>query len=289
MINPQLLTEMGFTAGNQLDIKMLSVNLSTLVSPLAEEYMQGKISIKEVAGNLSALNDVYGANLIFLLECIPALKKRYEKDGISREIFVNTLRDIKYKYDECVAVKGGPGIFAFDWYDGFFRGGRYALGRLQYDQQPLDCDDITVSGHTVSKGDMVLWCHIPSSGPLNHEDCIASYKMAYEFHNDKVKNGILPIFCGSWLLYPDYYGTVFPEGSNTAEFIRDFHILFVHPQDTFRDAWRIFGKDYDGNPHNLPAHTSMQKRVIAHLENGGSFGSATGVILFDGEKVITRR
>ena len=111
--------------------------------------------------------------------------------------------------------------------------------------------------------------------------------MAYALFPKRVKNGILPVFCGSWLLYPDY-AEVFGANSNIIKFAKDFHIFFVQIQETFRDGWRVFNTLCYDNPDLLIQSTSMQKNFVRYIKENRPFGSGTGILLFDGEKVITQ-
>jgi hypothetical protein len=54
----------------------------------------------------------------------------------------------------------------------------------------------------------------------------------------------------------------------------------------FNNAWRVFGKDSDKAPDELPQNTSLQKAYAKHLMAGGKTGSGYGVFFFDGEKII---
>ena len=147
---------------------------------------------------------------------------------------------------------------------------------------------VTVDDFTLNKGDFVLRCHIPSGGPLKPELCRESFQIAYEFFTDRLKDGILPIVCRSWLLYPDYTD-VFGENSNTVDFAKNFKIISVHETEGFDEAWRVFGVDYEGDVSKLPTDTTLQRNFIEYIKEGKAFGGGTGVLLFDGKEVLTRR
>ena len=97
------------------------------------------------------------------------------------------------------------------------------------------------------------------------------------------------IHCNTWLLY-DGYDNVFGEASNTKDFKKDFEMYGNSKCDSFYYGWRIFYKEFDGDTSVLPRETSMQRAFIKHLEeHPGDFGTGLGVILFDGEKILTRK
>ena len=256
------------------------------------QYMSRDISMPEALDIIHNFNfqnvHNYTVDLLFVLECTAILKKRYEEAGINNEIFRFMIKDIKYKLDECLHVKNVFGIFVATWYIVFLEFRRIALGRLQYDITVYSEETVTVDDFTLNKGDFVLRCHIPSGGPLKPELCRESFQIAYEFFTDRLKDGILPIVCRSWLLYPDYTD-VFGENSNTVDFAKNFKIISVHETEGFDEAWRVFGVDYEGDVSKLPTDTTLQRNFIEYIKEGKAFGGGTGVLLFDGKEVLTRR
>lgn len=282
MLVENLLGEIGFTDEQQREYFKYETAIGEKIEIYACKYMTGEISFKDAVENARKFKDnglhIYTIDLLFVLRCTSYLKEKYQKNGISLEIFINSLKDVKYKLDECINVKNVFGISFVDWYERFLDLRRFAFGRLQFNYSYLEKEDITVNGYTVKKGDFVLYCHIPSAGPLKPELCEQSFKMVYNFFKDKTKDGILPIICESWLLYPPYK-SVFPENSNTSEFIKNFVIVDTLKDENYGDAWRIFGTDFDGNADKLPQNTSMQKAFVNYIKNGGSFGEGIGVIL----------
>jgi len=211
--------------------------------------------------------------MTLIISCVEILKQRYSEKGISDEIFVDTMGDIKCKVIECKNFHGVWGIFPKGWYKLFFDVKIIALGRLQYQKRIL-------------KDERVVYAlHIPSSGPLKYEDVMKSYKKAYQYF-DKTDGDLTAFVCGSYLLFPGYFGSVFKAGTNTYKFINDFNILKVNHLDKFNDAWRIFNMPYTGDISVLPQNTSLQKAFADYLKNDGEFGSAFGAFLFDGENIL---
>ena len=70
----------------------------------------------------------YTLELFVILQGWRILKKQYEKQGMSVELFDNALRDVTYKLQECRDVYGINGTFVGGWYQGFFAMTRFALG-----------------------------------------------------------------------------------------------------------------------------------------------------------------
>ena len=259
---------------------------------LAKAYMKGEIAFGEAIEKAHLLDGEdlhkYTINTLFVIECLPFLLEKYREKDVSEEIFINSMKDLKYKLDEAYKVYGVFGVEPIAWYERFLDMRRFALGRLQFNVAEFEEDDTTIKGYPVKKGDFVLACHIPSAGPLIPKMCIESFNTAYEFFKDKVSGGILPVTCSSWLLYPPYK-SVFGENSNTGEFIKNFEIVKAWQTEKFEDAWRVFGMHFNGNVDNLPTETSMQKGFVEYIKQGGSFGAGLGVILLDGKEILTRK
>lgn len=259
---------------------------------IAQRYMNREIPMLEA---LDIIHDMdiqgvgeYTRDLFFVFECTPILEKIYEDAGLEKEIFTFFLHDIKYKIDECYRIKDIFGTFVITWYNVFFEFRRVALGRLQFDMAKFDEEPITVGEYTLGKGDFFLRCHIPSSGPLKDELCKESLDRAYKLFADKLKGGILPITLRTWFLYPEYT-PVFGENSNAVDFGKNFKILKVREFNEFEDAWRVFGTDDYEDLSKLPANTTLQKNFIEYIRSGKPFGDGMGILLYDGERILTRR
>ncbi|MBQ4516970.1 MAG: DUF5596 domain-containing protein [Clostridia bacterium] len=216
---------------------------------------------------------VYTLEMVLLCSCADMARDRYLQRGVKEDIFWATAHDIVNKLIECKEVKGIWGTFVFTWFENFYEAVIFHLGRLHFIRRKY------------KNGVYALDVHIPSCGPLYYEDVMKSYKLAYDFFEHT--HGEYTAFrCCSWLLNPDYRGTVFKENSNTFAFAKDY-VLFQHFDDpSFSECWRLFGVYYDGNPDNLPEDTSMRRAMKAYLKNGGKTGQDTGGFLFDGERIL---
>ncbi len=218
--------------------------------------------------------DRYTINAVFLLYCTDRVWEKYRNNGYSRELFVSTMEDMVWKIEECKRVYDVYGIFAFEWYSLFFKLNLFRLGRLQYEIFELDRDCFDYA----KKGDRVLSCHIPSCGPIKDEDCVESYKMAYDFFKDlRRDDGSLIIICESWMLYPPHY-ELFPEGGNLRKFYDRYKNFDIVHDENNSDSWRIFGtdsKDYK----SLPQNTSLQRAFYKYLNDGNHMGFGYGVMV----------
>ena len=226
MVGENLPEKIGFTANQQDTYYKYKKLIGDTADKFAKEYMLGNMTQKEALEAFYAEKNEnvhkYTADLIFLLECSGYLLEKYKEKGLSEDLFIGAMCDIKYKLDECINVKGVFGTFVVWWFDGFFKMKRFAIGRLQYDVISFE-EDEEYDGKLFKKGDLCLSCHIPSSGPLTPRLCTESYRLAYRFFSGRLTNGILPIKCSSWLLYPSYL-PVFGEESNVGKFVKSFKI-----------------------------------------------------------------
>ncbi|MCF0135096.1 MAG: DUF5596 domain-containing protein [Lachnospiraceae bacterium] len=248
----------------------------------------------------------YSGDMLFLIRCMPRLHEQYLRGGLDDERFYDICHDLTNKLRECKRRYGVYGTFVFHWFHRHFRMELFGLGRFQYERRSFTREDITfftgpdgslttepqepgaVPVYTLHTGDTVYNFHIPSSGHLTDEQRLASYKMAYDFFGPS-RNGIIPLICNSWLLWPDNR-TLYPEGSNLQAFFDDFYPIASYepsPERIFSDAWRIYYVDYTGDPDLLPRETSIQRSFAEYLREGGRVGSGLGVILFDGTHVLT--
>ena len=292
MIYPNLLDLIELDESIQKDIFKYDCLLGEEVEPYVKAYMNGELTIQQAIEMLDPLKtkeiSVYAIHLLFVLRASEYLYLKYKKNNLGTELFIDTMKDIKYKTDECIKELGIVGITVLWWFDGFFKLERFGFGRLQYDVC-ISEEDIELSRYTLKKGDFFIQTHIPSGSPLEHELCIESYKMAYEFFKNRLSNNILPIKCESWLLFPPYIDQgVFAKGTNIYNFATDYERVGQVAKETLMPAHSVFNMDYNGNVEELPQNTGLQKRFVSYIKNGGTFGRGIGVLLFDGRKIVNK-
>ena len=244
-----------------------------LTTPLIED-------MAETSG--VSVHTVWGLFLAFAAE---RADEDYAAAGISEQVFFDTFADLKYKAIECMANKGVYGTFVQFWYPIFYRCDIVKLGRLEYETITYDGPARQIAGVSLRPGQKVANIHIPSSGePFDRESRLRSYRLAYDFFRNMRGDGPLVCVCHSWLLYPEYR-RVLGGASNIVSFQDDFTILEID-DGAFKDAWRVFGPAAEGPTELLPEDTRMRRAFKAHLLGGGKNGSALGVLVFDGEKLL---
>ena len=292
MIFNNLLNLIELDESIQKDILKYDSILGAEVEPYVKDYMSDKLTIQQVMEMLDPLKteeiSVYTVHLIFVLRASEYLYAKYKENNFSTELFIDTMKDIKYKTNECIKFEGIVGTTVLWWFDGFFKLERFGFGRLQYDVR-ISEEDIKLSQYTIKKGDFFIQTHIPSGSPLKHELCIESYQMAYEFFKNRISNNILPIKCESWLLFPPYIDQgVFEKGTNIYNFATDYERVGLVEKETLLPAHSVFNMDYNGNAEELPQNTGLQKRFVTYIKNGGTFGRGIGVLLFDGQNIVNK-
>lgn len=244
--------------------------------------------LREIAGELK-LND-YIVPLVFYLCAVGGLEQLYVKKQMPGWVCQDSLRDLLYKVRECKTWTGCYGLCNPAWYYEYFRAERFGLGRLQYDIMAYSGKPCKIADRDIRPGDYVLRCHIPKSEQsFGKEERMRSYRLAYRFaksfYPEIFREKTIPFTCGSWLLFP-LHEKILPETSNIVSFMKEFKIVEVldSPNSTME---RIFNRKYEGNPYDMPADSALQRGYRQWLIDGNVAGIGYGVMLFDGENIIT--
>ena len=221
----------------------------------------------------------YTVHLLFYILLSEDTRAEYLRRGIGMDIFHATMNDLHTKLMECYAMCGIWGSFVSGWFKGFFELNRFALGRLQFEiiHAPFDYEK---DGHAVKKGEEVLNVHIPSEGgPLTREALDDAYARAAAFYRPLWPGKPLPISCHSWLLFPGMQQFM-PKDSHILLFQSDFDIFEEEDDPKFGDCWRLYYRDYDGHPENLPRNTRMQRGFADWLMAGQHAGFGRGIFFY---------
>lgn len=211
----------------------------------------------------------------------PCFHADYTAHGLSDEIYIDSMRDIKVWSVTCYENRGHWGLYQFGWVHNFFTREILRLGRLEFHQIAYEGPTFVCGDTTVEKGDRVINIHIPADGPLPEEEVMDAFRRAYDFFG---QTGWAVFHCGSWLLYEGNRAFMKPD-SNICRFMDHFHIVASEGRADCGDLWRIFGVRDSYAPEELPRKTSLQKALAAHIENGGTMGAGLGLFLFDGKTI----
>lgn len=292
MTYDDLLKTAGFNDIEQGRLTSLSYRFPKL-KEYAEEFMTGDRSyaefekaVKKAECHVTDEASAYALHMVFLCHAFAMLESVYAEKNISHEIFEDTAKDLMYKTRECILRFGDIGTVSVYWYWEFLALHRFAFGRLQFGCLRKFADGrYEKNGYIIEDGDLVLDCHIPSGGPLTQEMCFDSYKRVWEFWHHLFPDNVVRIQCGTHLFYPGYRDIM---GNNTRLFADNFDIITVTEKDEFGDAWRFLDTNDISDPDSLPTRTSLQRRFVEYIKNGGKYGSARGVLLFDGENIVNK-
>lgn len=216
----------------------------------------------------------YTAELLVFICLSKRLRENYIERGIDLSIFHNSMLDLKYKLQECKAVKGIVGSFVAWWFNRFYNLERFALGRLQFEVDSFG-HHYERDGHILTPDSKAINIHIPRTlTHLTPESCDEAFRMAKEFFKGQVSEDA-PFICHSWMLYPGNR-QILPESTNVYRFMSRFDIFNSADDPSLEDLWRIFDTD-EKDPNLLPADTSMRRAYISHLKSGGVLGWGHGV------------
>lgn len=215
----------------------------------------------------------YTVDLLVYICMTRHLRELYAQRGIDMQIYRDSVLDLKWKLEECKAVKGIRGSFVASWFPGFFKLERFALGRLQFEIVTAQ-KDYQKNGVKIEKDvSRVINVHIPRTGtPIDRESCDASYAAARAFFADEVGKNCAFVCC-SWLLFPQNKSIV-PQNTNTYRFLCEYDVVSWGYNEG-QDLWRLFDTQ-EMNPDRLPTNSSLRRAYVEHLQKGGRVGWGLG-------------
>ena len=215
----------------------------------------------------------YTVDLLVYICMTRHLRELYAQRGIDMQIYRDSVLDLKWKLEECKAVKGIRGSFVASWFPGFFKLERFALGRLQFEIVTAQKDYQKNSVKIEKDVSRVINVHIPRTGtPIDRESCDASYAAARAFFVDEVGENCAFVCC-SWLLFPQNKSIV-PQNTNTYRFLCEYDVVSWGYNEG-QDLWRLFDTQ-EMNPDRLPANGSLRRAYVEHLQKGGRVGWGWG-------------
>ena len=249
--------------------------LSAYGASISIDYQTEILNRASIASKASGVH-TYTAELLMFICMTKRLRELYVQQGIDMQIYKDSVLDLKWKLEECKAVKGICGSFVAPWFVGFFDLTRFALGRLQFEIIKFPYD-YKKDGLVLKKDESrVINVHIPRTGtPMDKQSCDKSYARAREFFKAEVGENC-PFVCHSWLLYPDNKN-ILPQNTNTYRFMSEFDV-FEWGHNDGEDLWRLFDSD-EKDPYKLPTDTTLRRCYVQHLKRGGRLGWGCGVKL----------
>ena len=220
----------------------------------------------------------YTGNLLLLACLSKTLLEYYQKERIEEEIWYTSMCDLKWKLAECKSVYDVWGTFVPDWYDGFFHMDRFGFLKLQFEIRPFRYH-YEKDGIVLCPESRVLNTHIPRTGErLDPESVRKSYELGGQFFKERFGVDPVAFVCSSWLLFPRNKEVLSPD-SNLYSFISGFDILETGEYESYKDVWRLFDVNYEGDVERLPQDTSFRRAYADWIRRGEKTGWAYGVHL----------
>ena len=245
----------------QIDISGLTGDLERMMDRKTARpaYLQLKELFSEDAEHLKML--------YCQLECARRLHDRYREMQIPETIFTETMRCFARFIEEC-RVRTGRMFFDRGWWTyrqvsmNIFR-----IGALEYQFKEYE-------------GEKVIGLHIPSDADLSGESVDASFRQAELFFGTYYKEYEYSRYtCNSWLMAPAL-SHLLSGGSNILSFQNRFDIIREDREDKEYIEW-LFQIPADTEYTDLPQRTSLQRKVRELLLQGGTVGSAFGIMDYE--------
>jgi hypothetical protein len=131
----------------------------------------------------------------------------------------------------------------------------------------------------LQRGAPTLGVHIPATGPMDFEQCGASFRQAIGFFKTYFPEHDFQAFtCASWLLDPQLEQYLSAE-SNIVRFLQEWYLTPRPDQPGPQIFWRVFGLPISTDLETLPQRTTLQRAIVQHLKNGGQWQDGAGFIL----------
>lgn len=217
-------------------------------------------------------NDQLGIKeLTIYLSAALHTRELYHSHNIDDTVFIHTMKMFTRFVNEYI---NSYGIYGFDrgfWTYRILALNLFRLGELEYEMYH------SVNGYDgyITKGDPVLYVHIPSDALLTRDKINESYHIAKEFFNKYFyKFEYKYFFTDTWLLSPELK-KLLPETSKILLFQSDYKIIAADVNDESFMQW-VFKRKYD-DYNELTENTSLERSIKKHLLSGGKIGSAAGI------------
>ena len=252
------------------------LNISGNLILKLSEVNEGKVmtlSQKCLSDGFSVLkkeNDVL--RLAVILQCAKMAKEKYDRFGISEEIYYSTMSDIRIWCEN----NGNKGLKNYGWLKNHVCLELFRLGRLQFQIYPCKNKTLLYKKLPFSYGENLVYIHIPQGEKLLESDCRESIKIAGAFFEKYFpKYTYNYYFCESWLLF-EGNRSFMKKDSNIVSFMN----LFTHAYSVKIDQQAIerIYKKRRLFVRNYPETTSLQKSAKKYMEKGGKLGVGVAYI-----------
>lgn len=228
----------------------------------------------------SRLADVhpYTGQLLMWICLSRRLQMYYQQAGIRREVWHNSMMDLRYKLFECKAVYGIWGTFV-DWFGYFYSLKRFAVGRFQFDMISLG-RHYEKNGVSLTPDSRVLNVHIPRTGTrMDRETVDRTFAEAAGFFRDWFGGEPVVFVCDSWLLF-EKHRRMLPASSNIVGFMDHFDIVEQRLFDDYEEIWRFFDCLYTPDLDKLPQDSTLRRQYVDLMRRGEKTGCGFGIYVY---------
>ena len=228
-----------------------------------ETWAQGLQEVKQQLGE-----DPLGYQMLTAqLQCALRAWETYEKLGISREIYRDTMAAFSRFVREHMESFGTYGFDRGFWTVRQVSCKLFRVGELEYELHYID-------------GRPFVSLHVPSDVHFGPEGLRASWQQAKQELLPKFPEyADAPMGCDpTWLLSPDLE-EMLPEKSNILAFQKSFQVEIQEPEMEELLQW-VF-KNPELKYEDLPENTSLQRKLKAFLLAGKTFRFGSGLMVAD--------
>lgn len=194
-------------------------------------------------------------------------------DNASRALFADLGRHLRVFF----TTFGQTGLHVQSWFSLHMRGMLFDFGRLQFNRARMSADQASIDevGMPCRQGGYVLNCHIPDSGPLTPDGVRASLRQAKPFFDEHFPDeGPYDLAtCDSWLIDEQLIAMV--PRSNIATFVALWH-PFSEAGNGDGAVLNFVFRRPDAHIDDLPARSSLERAIVAHLKAGGHMQNRLG-------------
>lgn len=197
------------------------------------------------------------------------LRTTFEEEGISEQIYMDTMREVAIWSAHYYAGSGMIGIAQWDWLCKIMDRKVLRLGRLEFEKIQLE-KDYPFKGGVLNAGTPALSVHIPEGEPMTPDACKDSFAQAKRFFSEEYRY----CYCYSWLLETELR-KLLPEESNIICFQRLFTVVeTIRPHPMAIE--RVFG-EVSEDAGQYAEKTCLQRSLKQHLLSGNQIGIGVGI------------
>lgn len=198
------------------------------------------------------------------LYCICDTYTKYNKLGISKEIFIATMKFFTRFLQDHMNRHGTYRYVWAWWAVRQISMVEFRIGELEYEMRIKD-------------DRKVIDIHIPADADMTMSKLRASYLDALNFFNKYYSDYAgADMICSSWLLAPSLKN-VLPESSRIIRFQKNFIIEHIDEDSLGFMDW-IYGSR-NIPIEDLPENTSLQRKLKPYLRNNGKIEWASGTLI----------